>query len=136
MLTGIFKQVMAAIGSVTGLLALFSAGGGIGAALGSVHWAVLLATGIGAVIGIIFFSKLIDFALQKKPSGTYYFILGLVVASVYGLWPTTPNSADTNGPLWPVGAAVKPLDIVFIVVFFVIGLAITLFAGSRPEANQ
>ncbi len=136
MLTGIFTPVMEAIASVTELKTIFSAGGSIGAALGSVHWAVLLATGFGAVIGIIFFSKLIDIALKKKPSGTYYFILGLVVASVYGLWPTTPGIAETNAPLWPVGAAVKPMDVALIVLFFAIGLAITLFAGSRPESRQ
>jgi putative membrane protein len=133
MLTGIFDKVMAAIGSVTGLKALFTAGGGgLGAALGSIHWAVLLATGIGAVVGIIFFSKLIDMALKRAPSITYYVVLGLVVASIYGLWP----SSIENGPLWPMGAVVKALDIVWIVLAFGTGLAVTLFAGSRPEAKQ
>lgn len=133
MLTGIFDKVMAAIGSVTGLKALLTVGsGGLGAALGSIHWAVLLATGIGAVVGIIFFSKLIDMALKRVPSITYYVVLGLVIASIYGLWP----SSKENGPLWPVGAAVKPLDIVWIIVVFGVGLGITLFAGSRPEAKQ
>lgn len=133
MLAGIFDKVMAAIGSVTGLKALFTVGGGgLGAALGSIHWAVLLATGIGAVVGIIFFSKLIDMALKRVPSVTYYVVLGLVIASIYGLWPSSKES----GPLWPVGAVVKPLDIVWIIVAFGIGLGITLFAGSRPEPKQ
>jgi putative membrane protein len=133
MLTGIFDKVMAAIGSVTGLKALFTVGGGgLGAALGSIHWAVLLATGIGAVVGIIFFSKLIDMALKRVPSITYYVVLGLVVASIYGLWP----SSFERGPLWPIQAVVKPLDIVWIIIAFGIGLAVTLFAGSRPEAKQ
>ncbi|MHB1356078.1 MAG: DUF368 domain-containing protein [Anaerolineae bacterium] len=131
MLAGIFDKVMAAIGSVTGLRALFTVGGGgLGAALGSIHWAVLLATGIGAVVGIIFFSKLIDMALKRVPSITYYVVLGLVIASVYGLWP----SSVEHGPLWPVGTVVRPLDILWIVIAFGVGLGVTLFAGSRPES--
>jgi putative membrane protein len=133
MLTGIFDKVMAAIGSVTGLKALFAAGGGgLGIALGSIHWAVLLATGIGAVVGIIFFSKLIDIAIKRVPSITYYVVLGLVIASIYGLWPSTIE----NGLLWPIGAVVKPLDILWIILAFGVGLAVTLLAGSRPEARQ
>ena len=133
MLTGIFDKVMAAIGSVTGLKALLTVGsGGLSTALGSIHWAVLFATGIGAVVGIIFFSKLIDMALKRVPSITYYVVLGLVIASIYGLWPTSFE----NGPLWPVGAVVRPLDIVWIVIAIGVGLGITLFAGSRPETKQ
>ncbi|MHB9033854.1 MAG: DUF368 domain-containing protein [Anaerolineae bacterium] len=136
MLAGIFKQVMAAISSVTGLKEIVTGGGaGIGAALASVHWAVLLATGFGAVIGIIFFSKLIDVALKRVPSITYYAILGLVVASLYGLWPATPGTANSS-PLWPIGAVVTALDILLIVGVFGVGLAITFIAGSRSEAKQ
>lgn len=135
MLTGIYQPVMEAIGSVTGLKDIF-ASAGVLPALSSVHWAMLLATGFGAIIGMIFFSKLIDLAIKNKPSGTYYFILGLVIASIYGLWPSTQIAGKTAGPLWPIGAAVNPMDIVLIVLFFAIGLAITLFAGARPEARQ
>lgn len=132
MLTGIYKPVMGAIGSVTGLKDMFSTGVGLGPALASVHWAVLFATGIGAVAGIIFFSKLIDVAIKRAPSITYYVILGLVVASIYGLWPQTPPPQGT-GQIWPVAAEMRLFDVVGVVVAFVVGLGITLFAGSRPE---
>ncbi|MFH1305442.1 MAG: DUF368 domain-containing protein [Candidatus Omnitrophota bacterium] len=44
----------------------------------------------GAVIGILLFSKIIDFCLRKIPSLTYYFILGLILASVCKIFPGLP----------------------------------------------
>ncbi|NLV74777.1 MAG: DUF368 domain-containing protein [Chloroflexi bacterium] len=130
MLTGIYKDVMAAISSVTGLRAAFGSGG-ICEALASVHWAVLIATGIGAVVGIVFISKLIDVALKRWPSVTYYVILGLVIASIYGLWPSSPNAVEGSVTLWPVSATVTAREVLFLVLAFAVGLGITLFAGSR-----
>ncbi|NLG29331.1 MAG: DUF368 domain-containing protein, partial [Chloroflexi bacterium] len=137
MLTGIFEPVMAAIGSVTELRSALSAGG-LGAALQSVHWVVLVATGVGAVVGIFFVSKLIDTAIKRWPSVTYYVILGLVAASIYGLWPASHGYGESaSTTVWPVGVAVNPLDIVVVLIAFAVGVAITLYSGSRgePEAG-
>lgn len=135
MLAGIFEPVMSAIGSVTELKAVFGGSGGLGTAVASVHWAVLLATGIGAVIGIIFFSKLIDTALKRVPSITYYVVLGLVIASIYGLWPLTPT-IEGHGPLWPLQAQPTVVEVLLVIVAFAVGLAITWFTGSRPQAQE
>ncbi|NPV02300.1 MAG: DUF368 domain-containing protein [Brevinematales bacterium] len=42
--------------------------------------------GVGAVLGVFVASKVIDFFLKKYPSGTMYFIIGLMLASFYQIW--------------------------------------------------
>jgi putative membrane protein len=127
MLTGIFEEVMGAIGSVTELRhALSATSGGLGAALAGVQWAVLFATGIGAVGGIMIISKLIDTAIKRAPSITYYVVLGLVVASIYGLWPNAEDFT-AHGSL--------ALTIVGAVVAFILGAGLTLYLGRREAAQ-
>lgn len=46
----------------------------------------LIFVAAGAGVGIFLFAKLIAFFLKKYPSGTYYFILGLIFASFYQIW--------------------------------------------------
>jgi len=43
----------------------------------------LIIFGIGAVIGIFGCARLIDYFLKKFPANTYYFIIGLVIASIF-----------------------------------------------------
>jgi len=43
----------------------------------------MIVFGIGAVIGIVGCARLIDYCLKKFPSNTYYFIIGLVIASIF-----------------------------------------------------
>jgi len=50
----------------------------------------LLLLGIGIALGIWSFAKLIDYLLKKFPKETFYFILGLVVASVVPIFPGMP----------------------------------------------
>ncbi|MDD4203476.1 MAG: DUF368 domain-containing protein, partial [Candidatus Omnitrophica bacterium] len=57
--------------------------------------APLLFVGAGAAAGILVFSKIIEAALKKAPSGTYYFILGLVIASLCVVFPGMPMSVKT-----------------------------------------
>jgi putative membrane protein len=43
--------------------------------------------GIGAVIGIIGFARIIDKLLKSHKDNTLYFIIGLIVASLLEIWP-------------------------------------------------
>jgi putative membrane protein len=43
--------------------------------------------GIGAVIGIVGFAKIIDKLLKSHKDNTLYFIIGLIVASLVEIWP-------------------------------------------------
>ncbi|TET48482.1 MAG: DUF368 domain-containing protein [Actinomycetota bacterium] len=43
----------------------------------------LIIFGIGALVGIVVCARLIDYCLKRIPSNTYYFIIGLVIASIF-----------------------------------------------------
>ena len=47
--------------------------------------------GIGIIIGIFIFAKIINILLKKYPKETFYFILGLVIASLYSIYPGMPG---------------------------------------------
>jgi len=49
----------------------------------------------GVIIGIIVMSKVISILLKKYSNGTYSFILGLVLASIYTIWPSKNVSLET-----------------------------------------
>jgi putative membrane protein len=72
LLAGMYAPIMAALRDLSRL---------------TVQWAILVPVGIGAALGIVALSKLIDMAIKRAPSVTYYAILGLLLGSVYGLWP-------------------------------------------------
>jgi putative membrane protein len=52
----------------------------------------LMLLGIGIALGVWSFAKIIDFLLKKFPRETFYFILGLVVASVIPIYPGMPEA--------------------------------------------
>lgn len=84
-----------------------------------IRWGTLLSTGIGAVLGIISFSKLIDAVLKRAPAVSYYAVLGLVVGSVYGLWPHEARAVSV-----PVLA-----------IAFLLGVVLALLFGRRSARN-
>lgn len=55
----------------------------------------LMFVAVGTATGILVFSKIIETALKKSPAGTYYFILGLVTASLWVIFPGMPSSVTT-----------------------------------------
>jgi len=85
----------------------------------TIHWGILVSTGIGAVLGIIIFSKLIDTAIKRAPALAYYCVLGLIVSSVYGLWPQEP--ARTS--------------LILLVLSFIVGALLALFL-SNPAKSE
>jgi putative membrane protein len=105
LLGGTYEAVVEAVGLLTELV---------------IHWGALASTGIGAVLGIIIFSKLIDTAIKRAPAHAYYAVLGLIAGSVYGLWPDTPAR---------VGPAL-------LVLVFVAGVGIALLFGREPTPTQ
>jgi putative membrane protein len=51
----------------------------------------LLIVGLGIILGIFIFAKIINILLKKYPKETFYFILGLVIASLYSIFPGMPG---------------------------------------------
>ena len=83
-----------------------------------IQWVLLICVGVGAVAGILGFSKLIDVAIRKAPSASYYVVLGLIVGAVYGLWPDHLAEAS-------------PL---LMLAMFAAGFVVALFFSREPEA--
>jgi putative membrane protein len=52
---------------------------------GAVTWLALLAVGMG--VGIILFARLLHFLLKRYQAATMAFLIGLLVGSLYVLWP-------------------------------------------------
>jgi putative membrane protein len=46
---------------------------------------------IGGVVGIVFVSRGIEVVLRRYPTKFYYFIIGLLIASVWKLYPGLPS---------------------------------------------
>ena len=61
-------------------------------AVKTLHLGVLLILGIGVVLGVLIFARVIDIFLKRWPKETFYFILGLVVASIGVIFPGLPTT--------------------------------------------
>lgn len=48
---------------------------------------IILSLGIGVVIGILGFARFMSWALKHYPAVTMYFILGLLIGSIYQIYP-------------------------------------------------
>lgn len=84
-----------------------------------IQWAILVTTAVGALAGIIIFSKLIDTALKRAPSASYYGVLGLIGGAFYGLWPNADAMAKSH--------------VLALILMFIIGAAIAWFASRIQE---
>ena len=84
----------------------------------NIRWEVLVPTGAGAVLGIAVSCKLIDAALKRAPALAAYTILGLLLGSVYGLWPD--QALRRENPL-------------LILAVLALGMAVPLLLGRRTR---
>lgn len=83
-LAGTYEPVLRAVGLLTRF---------------DIHWLALVTTSLGAVLGILVFSKSIDILIKRSPGLAYYGVLGLILGSIYTLWPQEPG----NVPWWGLG---------------------------------
>jgi putative membrane protein len=82
--------------------------------------AIIGSLGIGVVIGILVFSKVMSWALKNYPAITMYLILGLIIGSLYQIYPGVELSLH--------GAIA--------VITFVIGVIISLKFGVEKGAES
>lgn len=78
------------------------------AAIKGMRVPVLAIVAVGAGTGVLVFSKIIKICLQKAPATTYYFILGLLAASLWVIYPGLPATAPAmlaSGLMLVLGAA-------------------------------
>jgi putative membrane protein len=81
-LLGVYWVVLS---SISGLLTLFL-NAGFNTEL-QVRILILGSLGLGIVLGILVIARLMSWALKKYPAPTMYAILGLIVGSVYQIYP-------------------------------------------------
>ena len=57
------------------------------AAVNNRDWAVIGFVALGSVVGLLAFTRLLNYVLERHHDLTVSFLIGLMVASLYGLWP-------------------------------------------------
>ncbi|MFP4477843.1 MAG: DUF368 domain-containing protein [Candidatus Izemoplasmatales bacterium] len=114
----------------------------------SYNFQVLLFFMLGIVIGILLFSKLIAYLLEKFPKNTYSLILGLVLASMVGVFleirdPATAETFEMQRPIYKdlfayLGS--HPWTLIFGLIFFVGGfitsIYLTKFEGVGEKIDE
>ncbi len=106
MLAGTYKPITGALSALAKL---------------DIRWLVIICTALGAAPGIILFSKLITWGIKRWPSAIYYGVLGIIIGSIYGLWPTR-SLPQANIPV--------------VVIVFIIGLILGLLSGKLNEVES
>jgi len=69
---------------------------------------------------MVTFSKTIHAAIMRSPAVSYYCVLGLILGSIYALWPNQP----ANVPWW-----------VLPIVLALGAYAAVLLGGSQPQED-
>ncbi|UOQ84263.1 DUF368 domain-containing protein [Gracilibacillus salinarum] len=75
---------------------------------------VIITVGIGILLGLVLMSKLIHFFLSRFPTATYAVVIGMVIGSIFVIFPGFPASV---------------IGIVMCVVTFAAGLLFAFFLG-------
>ncbi|WP_100012789.1 DUF368 domain-containing protein [Lentibacillus sediminis] len=64
------------------------------AAISNLQLAIIAVTGVGIVLGLLTMSKIIHYFLTNHYTGTFAIIIGLVIGSVFVVFPGWPGSTD------------------------------------------
>ena len=86
------------------------------AGISDMNFGIIIPLGLGALICILLFAKLMEKILEKAYAGVFHFILGVVIASTAIIAPTDYSKATPV--IWVISA-----------LLFVGGLALGLFMG-------
>ncbi|MFP4698431.1 MAG: DUF368 domain-containing protein [Eubacteriales bacterium] len=81
--------------------------------------------GIGVVIGIFICAKIVSVFLKKYTAETYYFIIGLMLASIYQIVFSSIDSFDLSGSVLSVS-----------LVALMIGFCVTYFTSQIGEYKE
>jgi len=89
LLSGIIAAGTMVIPGISGSLILLIMGSyhTIIRAISDANLTIIAVVGVGAILGILIFTKIINLFLTKWPALTYYAILGLIIGSLFKLWP-------------------------------------------------
>lgn len=88
------------------ILLLFGLYFPIMAAISSVNIPILLVFGLGCGVGLVTITRLVNYLLAHYWNETVCFLIGLMLGSIYGIWPFQKSVAIWQntvnlGPAWP-----------------------------------
>ena len=111
-------------------------------AIGYFKFSILIPFALGAVTGLLLFSRVLSYLLDKFYRSTILFISGLLLASLYVIWPfqervyevvrEKPRLISTT-PLWP-GDMSQPVIISF--ALLICGLAFVIAISRTDNKKQ
>jgi putative membrane protein len=84
---------------------------------------VVIPIGLGVVAGILLMSRLIAMLLEKHHSITYFAIMGLIFGTIFAIFNDDSTYQSYNN--------ITPLLVVYALVAFAIGMAISLRLGKK-----
>ena len=86
MLIGAYGLILTAIADIKNIFLLpFASGSMVESVIE--NFMILIPLGVGALVGAVIFSKLMDFLLKKFYGFTYYAVLGFIIGSIPELLP-------------------------------------------------
>lgn len=93
-------------------------------AVGSLNLKILLIFAVGAVCGIVLFSRFLSWLMKNYNNGTLFFLSGLMAGSLIKVWPWKQNLASgVDRPVFPAEHFSDP-NVYSAVIWAAIGLAI------------
>lgn len=119
---GIIAAVCMILPGISGsmMMVIFGVYDSVIKAVSTLNIPVLIPVGLGALVGILFGAKLVDFFLRRFPQATYFGILGLVLGSLLSLFQKAGFDFAS-----PQGAAA--------IFTLAAGVAISLFFTKEPK---
>ena len=88
----------------------------------TLNFSIIIPVGVGAVVVVLFFSKLMRIIMDKAYATVFHFILGVVIASTAIIAPDTSLYLDF-----------VLADYVSVIIIFILGLALGIWMGRLEE---
>lgn len=102
-------------------------------AIGGLNWPILAVFGLGCVIGLAAFSKILHWLLGRWEQQTMLVLIGFVMGSLIKVWPWSAESLDKAADA--AGAPVGPM-IVPGIIWIVIGIAAVIIMELAGRATS
>jgi putative membrane protein len=106
------------------------------AAVDNRDWIVIGFVALGGIVGLLAFTRLLNYVLERHHDLTISFLIGLMVASLYGLWPF--RSYEMVGEERIDIAHILPqanMNLVITVLAFLVGCGV-VFLFYRLESQR
>ena len=95
---------------------------------------ILIPFALGSIIGLLLFTRLLKFLLQKYYNATMAFLIGLILGSMYGIWPFQ-NIISIQGVSFYGHICLPEINMMFWLscIFFILGGVIVIFLEKQGQ---